>query len=426
MIQLSSVTKSFGARVLLDDVTWQVSDRETRRALRAERRRQDDAAPHLRGPRRAGRRGGDQAVRPARGLPAAGRPDARRAHAARRSGARLRVAAGRAQRRCRRSRSASADPAVPEGEHEAMLHRYSDLQDRFRLHDGYAIDLKIDTVLRGLGLQPRRLRQADGDVLGRLADAHRAGEAAARRSPTCCCSTSRPTTSISTRATGSRSTCTTTRTRSSSSRTIASSSTPSSIASPTSTCARSSTTPCNYSTVPRRSATSASSACATPSGGRTRKWRASRCSSTGSATTATKAAQVQSRIKMLEKVVPIEVPPERKRVHFTFPTCEKSGRMVFELKGVRKAYGDDARLRRHRPATSSAATASRCVGPNGAGKSTLMRMLSGVEEPDAGTRDVRPPGRDAVLRAGRGGAPRPGRSRSTRRCRRARRSTWSR
>jgi len=35
-----------------------------------------------------------------------------------------------------------------------MLHRYSDLQDRFRLHDGYAIDLKIDTVLRGLGFGP--------------------------------------------------------------------------------------------------------------------------------------------------------------------------------------------------------------------------------------------------------------------------------
>src|SRR5262249_58482730 len=55
---------------------------------------------------------------------------------------------------------------------------------------------------------------------------------------------------------------------------------------------------------------------------------------------ATKAAQVQSRIKMLEKIVPIEVPPERKKIHFTFPPCAKSGRMVLELKHARKAYGD--------------------------------------------------------------------------------------
>ena len=38
---------------------------------------------------------------------------------------------------------------------------------------------------------------------------------------------------------------------------------------------------------------------------------------------ATKAAQVQSRIKMLDKIVPIEVPPERKRVHFTFPDAAR-------------------------------------------------------------------------------------------------------
>ena len=65
---------------------------------------------------------------------------------------------------------------------------------------------------------------------------------------------------------------------------------------------------------------------------------------------ATKAAQVQSRIKLLEKVVPIEVPPERKRIHFTFPTCAKSGRTVLELKHVRKAYGHAHRLQGPRPA----------------------------------------------------------------------------
>ena len=54
---------------------------------------------------------------------------------------------------------------------------------------------------------------------------------------------------------------------------------------------------------------------------------------------ATKASQVQSRIKMLDKVVRIEIPPERKRVRFHFPQTQKSGRMVLELKHVRKAYG---------------------------------------------------------------------------------------
>ena len=100
---------------------------------------------------------------------------------------------------------------------------------------------------------------------------------------------------------------------------------------------------------------------------------------------ATKAAQVQSRIKMLDKVVPIEIPPERKRVHFTFPVCPKSGRMVLELKNIVKRYDRRAVLdgvsvhieRGDRIAL---------IGPNGAGKSTMMRMLSGVEPADSGTR----------------------------------------
>jgi ATP-binding cassette subfamily F protein 3 len=100
---------------------------------------------------------------------------------------------------------------------------------------------------------------------------------------------------------------------------------------------------------------------------------------------ATKAAQVQSRIKMLEKVVPIEVPPERKKVHFTFPVCPKSGRTVIELKNAHKAYGPKV-VFRHASLHVERGDRIALIGPNGAGKSTLMRMLSGVEAPDAGTR----------------------------------------
>src|SRR4029077_8241990 len=102
---------------------------------------------------------------------------------------------------------------------------------------------------------------------------------------------------------------------------------------------------------------------------------------------ATKASQVQSRIKMLEKVVPIEVPVERKKIHFNFPSCGKSGRTVLELTGVRKAYSDVnvfSGVNLHIERGDRIAL----VGPNGAGKSTLMRMLSGEEEPDAGTRTL--------------------------------------
>jgi ATP-binding cassette subfamily F protein 3 len=100
---------------------------------------------------------------------------------------------------------------------------------------------------------------------------------------------------------------------------------------------------------------------------------------------ATKASQVQSRIKMLEKVVPIEVPPERKKIHFTFPSCAKSGRTVLELKNVRKAYGDRVVFNKLNLLIERGDRIA-LVGPNGVGKSTLMRMLSGEDQPDGGER----------------------------------------
>ncbi|MEO5823728.1 MAG: ABC-F family ATP-binding cassette domain-containing protein [Vicinamibacteraceae bacterium] len=100
---------------------------------------------------------------------------------------------------------------------------------------------------------------------------------------------------------------------------------------------------------------------------------------------ATKAAQVQSRIKMLDKVVPIEVPPERKRVRFAFPAAPKSGRTVLELKGVQKTYGA-TRVFEGVDLLIERGDRVALIGPNGAGKSTMMRILSGTEAPDSGTR----------------------------------------
>jgi ATP-binding cassette subfamily F protein 3 len=100
---------------------------------------------------------------------------------------------------------------------------------------------------------------------------------------------------------------------------------------------------------------------------------------------ATKAAQVQSRIKMLDKIVPIEIPPERKRVHFSFPDCAKSGRTVLDLRDVSKSYGDVrvfSKVGLHIERGDRIAL----IGPNGAGKSTMMRMLSGIDAPDTGAR----------------------------------------
>lgn len=100
---------------------------------------------------------------------------------------------------------------------------------------------------------------------------------------------------------------------------------------------------------------------------------------------ATKAAQVQSRVKMLEKIIPIDVPPEPKRVHFSFPDCRKSGRVALELQAIEKTYGSTVVLDR---VDMQVVRGDRIalVGPNGAGKSTLMRMLAGAEPPDRGNR----------------------------------------
>jgi ATP-binding cassette subfamily F protein 3 len=100
---------------------------------------------------------------------------------------------------------------------------------------------------------------------------------------------------------------------------------------------------------------------------------------------ATKAKQVQSRIKLLDKVERIEIPPERKKIRFKFPEAPRPGRVVLELKGVRKAYGENVVLRGLELMVERGERIA-LVGPNGAGKSTLMRILAGVDQADAGVR----------------------------------------
>jgi len=108
---------------------------------------------------------------------------------------------------------------------------------------------------------------------------------------------------------------------------------------------------------------------------------------------ATKAKQVQSRIKELEKIERIEVPPEEKTIHFSFPQPKPSGRIVAEFEGIAKVY----------PGKNSATANSgekevfrdvnfmiekgdriALVGVNGAGKSTLIKLLAGAELPTQG------------------------------------------
>ncbi len=99
--------------------------------------------------------------------------------------------------------------------------------------------------------------------------------------------------------------------------------------------------------------------------------------------TATKAKQVQSRIKELEKIERIELPPEEKTIHFSFPQPKASGRIVAEFTGVVKNYGDK-NVFRDVSFMIERADRIALVGVNGAGKSTLIKLLAGDEPLTAG------------------------------------------
>ncbi len=390
MIQLQDVTKSFGEKTLLEHVTWQVGDRDR---------------VGLCGPNGAGKTtllkmlaGFDEpdggVVQKPNALTFGYLPQDGLSHSGRTVSAEASLALKplldlKAEMHALEERL--GDPVVNEQEHDALLHRYSDAQDQFRLGDGYQIELKVATVLRGLGFEPAAQEQLTDHLSGGWQ--MRLALAKLLLSAPDLLLLDEPTNHLDLEARNwleeylvayPRSVILVSHDRyfldavvthiaDLSLRTITD-------------------YHCNYSKyLEERDA-------------RLERLRDSKRRQDEEVQRvedfinrfryqATKAAQVQSRIKMLEKVERIEVPPERKRIHFQFPASAKSGRMVQELKGVRKAYGSAAergektnvvldRVDLHIERGDRIAL----VGHNGAGKSTLMRMLSGEEAPDAGER----------------------------------------
>ena len=384
MIQLSELTKSFGDRVLFDCVSWQITDRER---------------VGLCGPNGAGKTtllkmmaGMDEpdsgAVLKPSALTVGYLPQDGLSHAGRSlfdeaSSAFEALLAVKAEMHALEERL--GDATIPEDEHNEMLHRYSDLQDRFRLHDGYSIELKTATVLQGLGFRTSDFERPTETFSGgwqmRIAlaklllnqpdlllldeptnhldlEARNWLEEYLNAYPHAVILVSHDRFFLDSVVT---------RIADLTLRTLTDYHT-------------------NYSGYLAEHHERIEAL---------RKAKHEQDEEIARVKMfidrfryqATKASQVQSRIKMLEKVVPIEVPPERRKIHFDFPVCAKSGRTVLELKHARKTYGDlvvfgDLNLHIERGDRIA------LVGPNGVGKSTLMRILSGEEAPDSGDRTL--------------------------------------
>src|SRR6266481_2812396 len=382
MIQLSNLTKTFGDRVLFDHVTWQIADRER---------------VGLCGPNGAGKTtllkmmaGLDEpdsgaVLEPAAltvgYLPQDGLDHSGRSVFDEASSAFGELLGMKAEMHALEDRL--GDESIPEAEHDAMLHRYSDLQDRFRLHDGYSIELKTATVLQGLGFRTADFARGTETFSGGWQ--MRIALVKLLLGQPNLLLLDEPTNHLDLEARNWLETYL--------------------IAYPHAVILVSHDR-FFLDAVVTRIADLTLRTLTDYVGNYTdyvvehhariealRKAKREQDEEVARVKLfidrfryqATKASQVQSRIKMLEKVVPVEVPLERKKIHFDFPSCSKSGRTVLEVKHARKAYGDlivfkDLNLHLERGDRIA------LVGHNGAGKSTLMRMLSGEEAPDAGQR----------------------------------------
>ena len=384
MIQLSDLTKTFGDRTLFDHVTWQIDDGDRVGLCGPNGAGKTTLLKMLAGTEEVDSGG---VVRPATltigylpqdGLTHSGRTLFEEASSAFQPLLDIKAEMHDIEHRL-------ADASVPEDEHEAMLARYAELQDRFRLDEGYSMDLRISTVLRGLGFSAedagRPCETFSGGWQMRIAlaklllgrpnlllldeptnhldlEARNWLEEYLHAYPYAVILVSHDRyflDAVVTRITDVH-------------------------------LRKLTDYVGNYSRyVEQRDAM-------------LEQLRAAKRQQDEETARvkmfidrfryqATKAAQVQSRIKLLEKVVPIEVPPERKRIHFKFPNCAKSGRTVIEMTHVRKAY-DTLTVFHNVNLHIERGDRIALVGPNGSGKSTLMRMLSGEEGPDAGTRTL--------------------------------------
>ncbi len=98
---------------------------------------------------------------------------------------------------------------------------------------------------------------------------------------------------------------------------------------------------------------------------------------------ATKARQVQSKIKLLKKIELVESYRPQRTIHFSFPPTPRSGREVAAIRKVSKRFGKKT-LYQHISQTVLRGERIAIIGPNGSGKTTLLRMVAGEIEPDHG------------------------------------------